>query len=72
MILERRSTIKARRTMVKLLHVGLFPCWSHLLSLAVVFLSPSLTTSPHQLGIAQHKSQVTLVMLSDTVEETRG
>ena len=58
--------------MVKLLHVGLFPCWSHLLSLAIEFFSPFLTNSPNQLGIAEHKSQVTSAMLSETVEGTCG
>jgi hypothetical protein len=58
--------------MVKLLHVGLSPFSSHLLSLAVKFRSPFLTTSPNQLGIAEHKSQVTSAMISEIVEETRG
>lgn len=57
--------------MVKLLHVGLFPHSSHLLSLAVKFPSSFLTTSPNRLGTAERKSQVTLAMISDVVEETR-
>ena len=49
--------------MVKLLHVGLFPHSSHLLSLAVKFLSSFL----NRLGTAEHKSQVTLAMISDVI-----
>jgi hypothetical protein len=45
--------------MLKLLHVGLVACLYRLLSLLIQFFSPFLTTSPNQLGTADHKSQVT-------------
>jgi hypothetical protein len=59
-ISARGSTIKAARTMVKLLHVGLVSCLSRLVSPVIQFFSPFLTTGTNQLGTAEHKSQLIL------------